>query len=182
VNQNRSHLLNALPPSDVDGMTHTLAATRQLRLVRPEDPPYGWFCGHCAARFNQPECSSPPRVCPSCSLGMVLHAAENVIPDAGTPFLIVDSSLTVHALSEAAERTLGVSEERAVNRHVTELLIPGDAEPSAAGSLAGAITMAAAGEDPDERVAVRPTRTFGIRMLARIAACGPPRAALISLG
>ncbi len=77
---------------------------------------------------------------------MVLQAAEDVIPDASTPFLIVDSSLTIQALSEQAERTLGVSEERAVNRHVTELLIPGDAEPNAAGSLAAAITMAAGGD------------------------------------
>jgi len=158
-----------------------LATTRRLRLIRPDDPPYGWFCGRCAERFDQQDSASIPRVCPSCSLGMVLHAAHDAIPDASTPFLIVDSSLTVQALSEQAERTLGVSEERAVNRHVTELLIPGDAEPSAAGSLASAITVAAAGENPGERVAVRPSKTFGIRMFARVAACGPPSAALITL-
>jgi hypothetical protein len=181
LNQNRTALRSPAPGTDADCMTQTLAATRQFRLVRPDDQPSGWFCGHCAARFDQRDSASIPRVCPSCSLGMVLQASEDVIPDASTPFLIVDSSLTVQALSAQAERTLGISEERAVNRHVTELLIPGDAEPSAAGSLAGAITTAAAGDDPVERVAVRPSNTFGIRMFARIAACGPPRAALITL-
>ena len=114
-------------------MTQTLAANRQFRLVQPSDQPFGWFCGHCAERFDERDSAPIPRVCPSCSLGMVLQAAADVIPDASTPFLIVDSSLTVQALSAQAERTLGISEERAVNRHVTELLIPGDAEPSAAG-------------------------------------------------
>ncbi len=129
-------------------MTHTLAATRQFRLIRSDDQPSGWFCGHCAEHFGPRDSASIPRVCPSCSLGMVLQASTDVIPDASSPFLIVDSSLTVQAVSARAERTLGISEERAVNRHVTELLIPGDAEPSAAGSLAGAITMAAAARTP----------------------------------
>jgi hypothetical protein len=181
LNQNRIALRSATPGSDADCMTQTLAATRQFRLIRSDDQPSGWFCGHCAERFDQWDSASMPRVCPSCSLGMVLQTSADMLPDASTPFLIVDASLTVQALSAQAERTLGISEERAVNRHVTELLIPGDAEPSAAGSLAGAITTAAAGDDPPERVAVRPSNTFGIRMFARIAACGPPRAALITL-
>jgi hypothetical protein len=76
---------------------------------------------------------------------------------------------------------LGVREKHAVNRHVTELLIPGDTDPAAAGSLAVAITHAADGREPQGRVAVRPSQTFGVRMLARIATCGPPLAALLVL-
>jgi hypothetical protein len=112
---------------------------------------------------------------------MVLQAPLSAIPAPDASYLIVDSSLNVQAVSEHAERTLNVLEERAVNRHVTELLIPGDAEPFAASGLAAAITAASAGDEREERVAVRPSNTFGIRMFARIVGCGPPRAALIVL-
>jgi hypothetical protein len=162
-------------------VTPNLAASRHLRVVAPDDDPVGWFCGRCAERFDAPESTSVPRVCPSCSLGMVLQAPLSAIPAADASYLIVDSSLNVQAVSEHAERTLDVLEVRAVNRHVTELLIPGDAEPFAASGLAAAITAASAGDEREERVAVRPTNTFGIRMFARIVGCGPPRAALIVL-
>lgn len=112
---------------------------------------------------------------------MVLQAPASAVPAHDAPYLIVDSSLNVQAVSERAEQTLGMIEERAINRHVTELLIPGDAEPNAVHGLAAAITAAAGGNEREERVAVRPSNTFGIRMLARIVACGPPRAALIVL-
>jgi hypothetical protein len=164
-------------------MSDSLA--RRLHLVptqQPDESGVGWFCGHCAERFDPPEPGPVPRVCPSCSLGMVLCAANSEIPSTDTPFLIVDSSLTVQAVSDQAEKTLGISESRAVNRHVTELLIPSDTERDAAGSMAAAITAAAAGADPGLRIAVRPSNTFGVRLFARIAACGPPRAALIALG
>jgi hypothetical protein len=162
-------------------MTSTLAASRHLRIVAPDDQAVGWFCGRCAERFDEPESVSIPRVCPSCSLGMVLQAPASAVPAHDAPYLIVDSSLNVQAVSERAEQTLGMIEERAINRHVTELLIPGDAEPNAVHGLAAAITAAAGGNEREERVAVRPSNTFGIRMLARIVACGPPRAALIVL-
>jgi len=163
-------------------MSSPLAARRHLRVVAPDDQPaVGWFCGRCAERFDAPESAAVPRVCPSCSLGMVLQAPASAIPTREDSYLVVDSSLNVQAVSAHAERTLGVLEDRAVNRHVTEVLIPGDAEPNTAGGLAAAITAAAAGEEREERVAVRPSNTFGIRMLARIVACGPPRAALIVL-
>jgi hypothetical protein len=160
-------------------------AARRLHLVpttQPDESGVGWFCGHCAERFDPPNPDLIPRVCPSCSLGMVLCAANGAIPGPDTPFLIVDSSLTVQAVSDQAEKMLGISEASAVNRHVTELLIPSDSERNAASSMAAAITAAAAGADPGLRVAVRPSNTFGVRLFARIAACWPPRAALIALG
>ena len=44
------------------------------------------------------------------------------------------------------------------------------------------IAMAADGQDPEtSRSFVRPWNTFGVRMRARIATCGPPRAALVVL-
>ena len=101
-------------------------------------------------------------------------------PEPDDAFLIVDSSLSVQAVSARAEAHLGIREQHAINRHVMELLIPGDTEASA-GSLADAITRAAGGDAAAGRFSVRPSRTFGVRMLARIAACGPPLAALLVL-
>jgi hypothetical protein len=122
-----------------------------------------------------------PRVCPDCGLGLLLQTRADAAPARDDAFVIVDSSLNVQAVSARAEAALDVREAQVVNRHVTELLIAGETE-SATGSLALAITRAAGGdEEPAQRFAVRPSRTFGVRMLARIAACGPPQAALLVL-
>jgi hypothetical protein len=93
---------------------------------------------------------------------------------------VVDSSLAVQAVSRRAELALAMRERDAVNRHVTELLIPADTESSELG-LAEAITIAAGADSEPTSVFVRPAGAFGVRMRARIAACGPPRAALLVL-
>jgi nucleotide-binding universal stress UspA family protein len=75
-----------------------------------------------------------------------------------------------------------VSEEEAVNRPVAELLVPADAEAQGQAGFAAAIAEAARGAEDPASVFVRPWNTFGVRMRARIASCGPPRAALVVLG
>ena len=70
-------------------------------------------------------------------------------------------------------------ETDAVNRHVTELVVPADAEAQGGENLAVAVTWAARGDDGRRMVTLRPTNTFGVRMKATIAACGPARAALV---
>jgi len=144
---------------------------------------YRWFCGHCAA--PSPGGAAPPpnaRVCTRCGLGLLLETREEAVPDARDAFLVVDSRLLVQAMSREAQTLLGVAEEDAVDHPVSGLLVPADAEGEASGGLPAAIVEAAAGDDPDGRRAyVRPWNTFGVRMRARIATCGPPRAALIVL-
>jgi hypothetical protein len=159
-------------------MEASVAPSRQpLRLVKQDTPSYAWFCGHCAEHYE----SADSRVCPSCGLGLLLQTEADAVPGRRDAFLIVDSSLSVQALSANAEHELGVRESDAINRHVTELLIPGEAEPPAAASLAVAIARAASGGGDTEAVTVRPSHTFGVRLRARIVACGPPRAALVVL-
>jgi hypothetical protein len=102
-----------------------------------------------------------------------------VAPDAGAAFVVLDDSLSVCAVSKAAEELLAISETDAVNRHVTELLVPADAETQGAENLAVAVTWAARGDESTHKVVVRPANVFGVRMQARIARCGPPRAALL---
>jgi hypothetical protein len=159
----------------------TIAATRRpvLRLLEPDAETSSWFCGHCGAPAQDAEPTT--RVCPECAAGLLVATRRDALPARDDAFLIVDSSLAVQALSEHAEYALGVREEQAVNRHVTELLIPGDVEADTPISLAGAIVRAAGGDPVGTRVAVRPSQTFGVRLLARIDACGPPSAALLVL-
>jgi hypothetical protein len=156
-----------------------------LRLVpsTAEDVcPSQWFCGHCGAPPPDNKTPAPPaRVCGECGLGLLLEARADAVPRPEDPFLIVDGSLHVCALSAESERLLAVAETDVVNRPVTELLTPADAEASKAESLASAIMWAARGEDEPQRVMVRPANVFGVRMPLRVGACGPPRAALLVL-
>ncbi|HZE03735.1 MAG TPA: hypothetical protein VE127_00835 [Solirubrobacteraceae bacterium] len=157
-----------------------------LRLVEgglDSNAAWLWFCGHCAA--PSPGGAAPPptaRVCSACGLGLLLEAREDAVPSPRDAFLVVDSQLLVQAMSREAQSLLAVTEELAINKPVAELLVPADAEAQGRTGFAAAIAMAADGQDPDTaRSFVRPWNTFGVRMRARIATCGPPRAALIVL-
>jgi hypothetical protein len=121
-------------------------------------------------------------VCPSCGLGLLLEAREDAVPDDRDAFLVVDSSLLVQAMSREAQALLAVTEEMAINKPVGDLLVTADAEAQGRTGFAAAVAQAADGDDPEPtRAFVRPWNTFGVRMRARIATCGPPRAALIVL-
>lgn len=164
-------------------MTERTALTLVAGGLADRVEAWRWFCGHCAA--PSPNGAAPPptaRVCSTCGLGLLLETREDAVPDGRDAFLVVDSQLLVQALSREGERLLGVSEEDAVNRAVADLLVPADAEGPGRAGFAATIAQAAGGQDPDTASAVvRPWNTFGVRMRARIATCGPPRAALVVL-
>jgi hypothetical protein len=158
------------------------AGARRLSLavsprVAPDPGPIISFCSHCGGRPS----ATPPssRVCDECGLGLLLQSSRDVAPAVGDPFLVLDASLSVCAVSGAAEHLLATDETDAVNRHVTELLVPADTEAQGAANLAVAVTWAARGDETMRKVVVRPANTFGVRLTARIAGCGPPQAALI---
>ena len=94
---------------------------------------------------------------------------------------MLDSVMRVQAMSRRAETLLGVPEEQAVDRPVGDLLVPADAEADAPGRFASAVAEAALSSEARAHVFVRPWNTFGVRMRARIAPCGPPHAALLVL-
>jgi hypothetical protein len=139
------------------------------------------FCGHCG---HPPQTEAPPatRVCSRCSLGLLVSAAADVAPGPADAFVLVDSSLSVCAVSREAEALLQAAETHVVDRHVTELLVPADVEVAGTGSLVTRIVQAARGEGADAGLVIRPAREFGIRFRAKVAPCGPPRAALVVLG
>lgn len=120
-------------------------------------------------------------MCGECSLGLILEAGEDIAPHAGDAFLVLDRVLAVCAVSRGAERLLATSEPDAVNRHVSELLMPAGAEEKRGESLSVAVAWAARGDGGTRTAVVRPANTFGIRLTARIAGCGPPQAALLVL-
>jgi PAS domain-containing protein len=153
-----------------------------LRLVEggSQAIEWAWFCGHCASPV--PNAPAPTaRVCRSCGLGLLLETRRDVVPSDRDAFLVIDSALLIQAMSRHAQSLLAVSEEEAVNRPVAELLVPADAEAQAQAGFAAAIAEAARGASDPANVFVRPWNTFGVRMRARIASCGPPRAALVVL-
>jgi hypothetical protein len=148
------------------------------REVAPPAPTVS-FCGHCGAEPTAADASSPTRVCAHCGLGLLLRSSAEVAPAAGDAFLVIDDSLSVCAVSATAEKLLATLEIDAVNQPITRLVVPADAEGNAGANLAAAITWAARGDGGVHRTVVRPANTFGVRMSARIAACGPPHAALL---
>ena len=140
------------------------------------------FCGHCG-RAAATEIAAPAtRVCPRCELGLLIGAPPELAPGPSDPFLLVDSALSVCGTSKLAEELLGVQETAAVNHHITEFLVPADAEASGPGDLVNLLIHAARGEGEVHEVVLRPTDEYGIRFFARIGPCGPPRAALMVLG
>lgn len=151
-----------------------------LRLVPAvaEPQPQRTFCGHCGA---EPETDLYGRVCESCSLGVLLTANADAAPRPGDPFMIVDGSLCVCALSQVAEELLGVQEIEAVNRHLSEFLVPADAEAAGADNLMDLVINAASATSETRVAVVRPPDEFGVRFRAQVGACGPPRAALLVL-
>jgi hypothetical protein len=159
-----------------------------LRLVvapdlEPEKPGVT-FCSHCGNRppvSGRPDDAPNSRVCGSCALGLLIEAAEDVAPRAGDAFLVLDRALSVCAVSRGAERLLATCEPDVVNRHVSDLLMPAEAEDEGPETLSVAVAWAARGDGGTRTTVVRPANTFGIRLTARIASCGPPRAALLVL-
>jgi hypothetical protein len=146
---------------------------------RPE--PDVLFCGHCGSHAADDGTTPLSRVCGRCGLGLLIGAAPALAPAPGDPFLLVDGQLTVCGVSHGAESVLGVQEAKAVNRRVTDVLMPADCEVDGAEVLVHLLMEAARGEGEGRRIVVRPSAEFGIRFWARIGSCGPPRAALVVL-
>ena len=96
-----------------------------LALVQPLAPraPEVRFCSHCGIQPRPGEAISATRVCADCGLGLLLQCAEDVAPKPGDPFLVLDHTLSVCAVSAAAERLLATPEIEAVNVKTTSIMI-----------------------------------------------------------
>jgi hypothetical protein len=117
------------------------------------------------------------RVCTKCGMGLMLTTPRKALPGAGAAFVVVTRAGRISAVSQAAEPLVGE-------------------EPGLLGMPVGS---ALASEEGDDRLARQVARAAGAgrevtqatltpvleagdnptRLTARIASCGPPRAALL---
>ncbi len=119
------------------------------------------------------------RVCESCFVGVLLETATEAVPG-GAPFLVVDSSLKISAVSDSAERLLELYEQDANGHHVFEFLVSADAEDAeSVDNFAVAISAAADTVAPIRHAGITLRRRRSVSCRLRIATCGPPRAALV---
>jgi hypothetical protein len=112
-------------------------------------------------------------------MGMMLSCARDALPGAAAAFVICTFELSVTAVSQAGERIFG-KEGEVVGRHLLELVT----SPLGDDQLARHAGLAAQ-RDCDQlvmplRLASPKARRVGT-LAARIATCGPPRAALVTV-
>jgi hypothetical protein len=140
------------------------------------------FCSRCGHLSDQPRghLHVPQRVCAQCELGVLLTCRQDAFADqAAAAFLICTYELTVSAVSEAAEQIVG-PQDRLVGTDLLDLATC----PLGDEQLARHTALAAqrAREPVVVPMRLRSERGAEAGMLAaRIATCGPPRAALVTL-
>ena len=132
-------------------------------------------CGHPADESGGPRPARAARVCGRCGMGLLLTCSAEALPGSAAAFMIVTFELLVSAVSEAGERYFG--EEGALVGtpfldHVTSPL---------ARSVAQAAQRAA--EPVVLPLRLTPSEHAGAigTLAARVATCGPPRAALVTV-
>ena len=116
-------------------------------------------------------------------MGLILSCPKDALPGAAAAFLILDYELRVSAVSEAGERFFG-KEQTLIGTGLLELLT----SPLGDDQLVRKTSVAAqrpceATIMPVRLVAPVPSKSVGSvgMMAARIATCGPPRAALLTV-
>lgn len=134
------------------------------------------FCSYCGAAPDGPADS---RVCPRCTMGLVLEAHPEVTPAPGDAFVVCDFQLRVCALSRGAERLLGTTEPLAVHRPVGDLVRGASRDDLGLPALSALLRGAAAGEIDVRRTIVSVSSPHGLVCPARVGSCGPPPAAVL---
>jgi hypothetical protein len=119
------------------------------------------------------------RVCAKCGMGIMLTAPRKALPGPGAAFVVVTREGRISAVSEAAESLIG-EEPGLLGMPVGSALASAEGDERLARQVARA---AGAGREVAEAT-VTPVLQAGespTRFSARIAGCGPPRAALLVL-
>lgn len=141
------------------------------------------FCSRCGQPAEDPP-GHPElrrRVCGQCEMGLILSCPRDALPGEAAAFLILDYELRVSAVSQTAERYFG-KEKSLIGASLLDVLT----SPLGDDQLARKTTVAAQRPcDPTVMPVrlLRPANDAGSvgTMAARIATCGPPRAALLTV-
>jgi ribosomal protein S27AE len=141
------------------------------------------FCSRCGEPAEEPartgERFPRERVCPRCGMGMMLACSRDAMPGTAAAFLVVTFDLRVSAVSTAGERIFG-REQTLVGKPLLDVIT----SPLGDDQLARHAGQAA---QPACEPMVMPVRLASAEadrvgtLAARIATCGPPRAALITV-
>jgi hypothetical protein len=147
----------------IDGVTSAAAAH-----ATPDPSPR--FCSRCGARSHERW-----RVCDRCEMGVLLTCRGGELP--GEAFLICTHELRVTAVSEAGEGLLAGAD--VVGSHLLDLATC----PLGDDQLARHVALAAQRQREPVVVPVRLRSSSAAigTLAARIATCGPPRAAVVTL-
>ena len=139
------------------------------------------FCSRCGtipgARQRRTASDQAERVCDVCGMGVMLSTAQGALLRSGSAFLVVTDDLRVTAVSQPAEAIVG-QEASVIGANLLSLLscARGDAE------LATSAARAANGARDVVELPVTVEGAIGAaRFQARIASCGPPRGALLTV-
>jgi hypothetical protein len=157
----------------------------QIPGVRAAPPPRvdrTRFCTRCGTTTEEPEAQAVPfgfdRVCGRCGMGIMLTAPQKVLPGPGAAFVVITREGRVSAVSEAAEPLVG-EEAGLLGMPIGSALASDEGDDRLARQVARA---AGGGRDVAEAtVAPVPQGSRPSKLRARIASCGPPRAALLVL-
>ena len=163
-----------------------MAPIAQTAAVIPTAPPRverTRFCTRCAATAEEPDGQGVPfgfdRVCGKCGMGVMLMTPRKALPGPGAAFVVVTREGKITAVSEPAEPLIG-EEPGLIGMPVASALASADGDDLLARQVARA---AGAGREV-ARANLTPVLQAGSRtgrLTARIANCGPPRAALLVL-
>jgi ribosomal protein S27AE len=140
------------------------------------------FCSRCGHPSDEPP-HRPDlrgRVCERCGMGLMLTCSRDALPGDAAAFLIATFDLTVSAVSEAGERIFG-PEQTLMGKPLLDVISSplgddhfGTHVGRAAQRACDAVVM------PVRLRGAEESRRVGT-MAARIATCGPPRAALVTV-
>jgi hypothetical protein len=160
-----------------------LAQTAAAPLAPPARAERIRFCTRCAATTDEPEAPLLPygfdRVCGRCGMGVMLTTPRKALPGQGAAFVVVGRDGRITAVSEPAEHLLGDQAEL-----LDTVITSSVSSPDGDDRFVRAISRAAGGGREVIDATVQAAAAAGGRtgrLSARIAGCGPPRAALVVL-
>jgi hypothetical protein len=162
-------------------MTALIRIERSWAPADAERPRPIRFCSRCGHPAEDPpgHPEQRRRVCGRCGMGMVLSCSRDALPGEAAAFMILTYELRVSAVSTAGEKVFG-AERSVVGAHLLDLVT----SPLGDDQLVRHAGIAAQRQCD---AVVMPVRLHSKRarkvgtMAARIATCGPPRAALLTV-